>query len=158
MFKTFLRWWSSKPSKKIAFLDADQPLPGVLSAYNAHLADTNTEVHLVRMRLTGTNEPKRLRDIDSSIIKTYLEDVDSAEAVDKFITAGIQRAVSDGYQEITVVSSDYGFLDIFKMITIINQDAIKIKFRLIVPVARGKLANVPNQVMNIEVIKQTTRQ
>jgi predicted RNA-binding protein with PIN domain len=138
--------------KKIAFIDGDQSIQHSLKIYKKYLANTNTETHLIKLLPPGHNQPKLLKNVDFN--KIYISEYTSSkECVDKFIGAYIQHAVSAGYQEITVVSSDYDFIDIFKMASMIDQRAKKITFRLIVPQAKGRLNDLPPKFRNIEVIK-----
>ena len=151
------RFLRPKAVKKIAFLDGDQALVGIVSAYQKYLV--GTETHLVRA-LTGLNrnnptsrEPKILRDL--TINKIYLEGYTRGkEIVDKFIGACIQKAIGDGYKHITVVSSDYDFIDIFKMAVVLNPAVTDVTFRIIVPHAQGKLAEIPDQISNIEIVRE----
>lgn len=148
-----IRNWFRK-SRKIAFLDGDQNIPSTIKAYTKYLANTGTEVHLIRMKPDGCKEPKALRNLDDTINKIYLSGYSTGkEVVDKFIAAYIQRAVIEGYDQITVVSSDYDFIDIFKMAVQVNPQAGQVTFRIIIPNVRGRLAELPEQVFNIEVIK-----
>lgn len=41
-------------NKRIAFIDGDQPIEGILSAYNRYVANTNTETHVVRKTVNVT--------------------------------------------------------------------------------------------------------
>lgn len=76
------------------------------------------------------------------------------EVVDKFIGAYIQKALSDGYTDITVVSSDYDFIDIFKMALVLNPTIDNnVSFRMIIPKPKGRLAALPTKVCNIDVIR-----
>lgn len=126
----FSRLFSWKP-KRIAFLDGDQPLPQILDAYHEHLK--GVETHLVRVMADGHNEPKILRH-ENDFNKIYLYGYTTGkEVTDKFIGANIQKAISDGYTEITVVSSDYDFIDIFKLAVTLNPKLKTINFKLIVP-------------------------
>lgn len=153
MLKRFLARFFPVKCKKIAFIDGDQPIPLLLKAYDEHIAGTGTETHFIRLLAKGTAEPKALRKIDS-FNKIYLEGLTSGkEVVDKFIGAYIQRAVSEGYSEITVVSSDYDFIDIFKMAVQVDPSAASITFRMIIPRAVGRLADLPPKIMNIEIVK-----
>lgn len=137
--------------KKIAFLDGDQPLPGILTAYDKYLK--GIETHLVKVHTAGHGVPKILKN-RSDINQIYLEGYTAGkEVVDKFIGAYIQKAVDSGYAEITVVSSDYDFIDAFKMAIVLNPSATTITFRMIVPFARGRLAETPDTMLNIEIVK-----
>lgn len=152
MFAKLTRFFNRK--RKIAFIDGDQPIPTMLNAYNKYLKNTGTETHFVRLKNEVHGEPKALRKIND-FNKIYLSGMTTKkEVVDKFIGAYIQRAVSEGYKEITVISSDYDFIDIFKMAVQIDPRASNVSFRMIVPFAQGKLMEVPEQIMNIEIIKE----
>jgi hypothetical protein len=149
MFALFKQWFGAP--KRIAFLDGDQPLPGILHAYDKYLK--GTETHLVRLKDDSAGEPKVLRG-KHGFNKIYLSGYKAGkEVTDKFIGAYIQKAVTDGYQFITVVSSDYDFIDTFKMAVVLNPEASKLTFRMIVPNARGVLKEMPDRVMNIEIVK-----
>jgi hypothetical protein len=139
-----------KQVRKIAFLDGDQPLPGILAAHHKYLQ--GVETHLVRLKAESAGEPHLLRKrVD--INKIYLSGYSTGkEVTDKFIGAYIQKAVQEGYEDITVVSSDYDFLDIFKMSVVLNPAASEITFRIIIPNARGKLIDLPEKILNIEIV------
>lgn len=125
-----------KPTK-IAFLDGDNPLPCILDAYAKHLR--GIETHLVRTLRGEENPPKILSKSSEKINKIYLRGLTTGkETTDKFIGAYIQKAITDGYKEITVVSMDYDFIDIFKMAIQLNPQVDNVTFRIIVP-------DVPNQ-------------
>jgi len=140
-----------KRPRKIAFLDGDQPLPGILAAHQKYLL--GIETHLVRLRGENTGEPHILRKV-TGINKIYLTGYSTGkEVTDKFIGAYIQKALQDGRTDITVVSSDYDFIDVFKMAVQLNPTAAKVKFRLIVPNSRGRLEELPEKMLNIEIVK-----
>jgi hypothetical protein len=150
-----MKWFSFFKTKRIAFLDGDQPLPGVLAAHAKYLR--GIETHLIRQQTYDANEPKVLRELDQGlgIDKIYLRGYKTGkEVTDKFIGAYIQKSITEGYREITVVSSDYDFIDVFKMAVQMDSSAAKITFRLIVPNPQGKLAKLTGKVMNIEVINE----
>jgi hypothetical protein len=147
--------WPWKRERKIAFIDGDQRLPGLIKAYQEHVVGTNTETHLIRLmsKSDRNNEPHILRNIEG-INKIYLEGFTTGkEVTDKFIGAYIQKAISDGYTHITVISGDYDFIDIFKMAAIVDKKASKLTFRMIVPNAQGRVKDLPDQLLNIEIIK-----
>jgi len=138
-----------KPAvKKIAFIDGDQGIPQLVSAYHTHLV--GTETHLVKMLREGDNEPHLLRK-EHDFNKVYLRGYTvGKEVVDKFIGAYIQKAVSDGYTHITVVSNDYDFVDIFKMTAKLNPDK-NLTFRMIVPCGQGRVASTKSTT-NFEIV------
>jgi len=141
-----------KPTvKKIAFIDGDQDIPSIISVYQQHLV--GIETHLVRLMPEGDQEPKLLRRV-RGFNKVYLHDMSSGkEVVDKFIGAYIQKAVDEGYNHISVVSNDYDFIDIFKMITKLNPSK-ELTFRIIVPRGQGKIRKTQTTV-KIEVVHVT---
>lgn len=120
-----------------------------------HTENTGTETHFVRA--TGhecTNITKRLRGVSNDINITYLMGYRTGkEVVDKFIAGYIHRAVAEGFDEITVVSSDYDFVDIFKMATQINTLSNDVTFKLIDPQSNPRIDSLPNKIVNIEIIK-----
>lgn len=156
MFTKLIKFFKSEPApvaKKIAFIDGDQELRGLLNAYHKYIAGTDTETHLIRLKSDKAAEPKVLRHVEN-INKIYLSGfTQGKEVVDKFITGFIQKAVSDGYTHITIVSSDYDFIDIFKMAVRIDPRASEVTFRMIVPFAQGRMIDTPAQISNIEILK-----
>ena len=144
MFTRFFNWLNGvKPQRKIAFIDGDQELHAALKAYDAYVANTGTETHFVRLAYPATHqEPKQLRNRDD-FNKVYVEGTAGKEVVDKFIAGYIQRAVAEGYTHVTVVSNDYDFIDIFKMAVMINEHASEVTFRMVVPFAQGRMAELP---------------
>lgn len=147
-------WFRKKAVKKIAFLDGDQSLPGIIAAYQKYLI--GTETHLVRVLPPGHSAPRVLTNTPglSDINKIYLTGYTTGkEVVDKFIGAYIQKSLQDGYKHITVVSSDFDFIDIFKLAVVLNPQATDVTFRIIVPHAQGRMAALPDKVANIEVVR-----
>lgn len=149
----FFSKWFPKKAKRIAFLDGDNPLPQVLACHSKYLI--GIETHLIRAMGIECPEPKILYNT-KNINKIYLRGMAlGKEVTDKFIGAYIQKAIQDGYTEITVVSQDYDFIDIFKMAVLLNPEAAKLSFRIIVPILHkgSKLSEMPAQVANISVIR-----
>ena len=149
----FFSKWFSKKVKRIAFLDGDNPLPQVLACHKKYLI--GIETHLIRCMGAEHKEPKILKNT-KNINKIYLRGMTiGKEITDKFIGAYIQKAIQDGYTEITVVSQDYDFIDIFKMAVLLNPEAAKLSFRIIVPIMNkgSKLTDMPAQVANISVVR-----
>ena len=161
MFKQIAKWFKREQLpqvKKIAFIDGDQPLPGVLAAYEQYVANTGTETHLVRA-FTGGKPPRILgKDNLKEINKVYLRGYATGkEVTDKYIAGMIQKAVADGYNHITVISSDYDFIDIFKMAVEISPELKNSTMRLIVPCAEGKMAKIGTRTHNVDIIKMETK-
>ena len=69
MFNWVKSKFTKNQVKRIAFLDGDQPLPGIIAAYDAHLKGTDTETHLIKMLRLNSNEPKILRKLDKAVNK-----------------------------------------------------------------------------------------
>ena len=139
-----------KSVKKIAFLDGDQSLPLLIDVHSKHLK--GVETHLVRSRQADQGEPRPLRKLNPEINKIYLSGYSPGKEVsDKFITGYIQKAISESYQEIIVVSSDFDFIDIFKMTLQLNPDKSGIKMKLIVPQGRGKILDYVPESSSIEI-------
>jgi uncharacterized LabA/DUF88 family protein len=135
------------PIKRIAYLDGDQGITEVVNAYHKYLH--NTETHLVRVGCA----PKALRH-EKGFNKIYLQGYRKGkEVTDKFIGASIQKAVTDGYKEITVVSGDYDFIDIFKMAIQINPSITDVTFRMIVPSNHQNSKDHTVQNSSIQIIK-----
>jgi hypothetical protein len=138
--------------KKIAFIDGDQEHKRTLAAYLLHVVDTDTETHLIRAG-SKTDVPRAYRhhkEINQICLKGYTS---GKEIVDKYIGAYIQKAITEGYSHITVISSDYDFIDIFKMAVVLNPEACDVTFKMIVPNALGRVAKLPAQIANIEIVK-----
>lgn len=142
--------WFKPKKKSIAFIDGDQSLPVMVKIHQKYLH--GVETHLVRLMSGNAEEPKCLRQT-VGINKIYLSGYRvGKENTDKFIASYIQKSVQEGYTDITVVSSDYDFIDIFKMALALNPNAAKINFRLIVPVLRGRKEDVSAKEFNFEIV------
>jgi hypothetical protein len=100
-------------------------------------------------------EPRILRGV-VGINKIYLGGFSTGkEVTDKFIGAYIQKAISDGYTHISVISSDYDFIDIFKLAIVLDDRAKNLTFRMIVPTKASKRLNeMPDRLLNIEIVRE----
>lgn len=141
--------------RKIAFIDGDQPLPGLLECYEKCVLGTKTDTFFIRAIAEGVNPPKimkKFKDVTSVMLVGYTA---GKEVVDKYIGASIQKAIADGYTEITVISGDYDFIDIFKMAMKIDDRANTVKFNMIIPrnSTEKKNVTIPRQNLNISVFK-----
>jgi hypothetical protein len=141
--------------RKIAFIDGDQPLPGLLECYEKCVLGTKTDTFFIRVAAEGANPPKimkKFKDVTSVMLVGYTT---GKEVVDKYIGASIQKAIADGYTEITVISGDYDFIDIFKMAMKIDDRANTVKFNMIIPrnSTEKKNVTIPRQNLNISVFK-----
>lgn len=136
-------------TKSIAFIDADQGVGDTIHAYEKYIKGKTSEVHLIRA-CTEEFMPKKLKNLKDVNVIALPGMSPKKEVTDKFIAAFIQKAIADRYNDITVVSSDYDFIDIFKMAAKLS-DTSKIKFNLIAMRATGKLAEA--QVAGVNIIK-----
>jgi uncharacterized LabA/DUF88 family protein len=156
-FYMFLIKWFSKFKpvvfpKRIAYMDGDQDITGLKCAYHKHLH--GVETHLVRTVNNNTDKPPRQLECENGFNKIYLRGYRSGkEVTDKFIGASIQKAVSEGYKEITVVSGDYDFVDIFKMALALNPDVIGLTFRMIVLGGHTNSKDYSNVHPAIQIVK-----
>lgn len=138
--------------RSIAFIDGDQDLNLSILIYNKYLQETKTI--FIRQMPENANPPKKLKNL-SKLNSIYLSGFSTKkEIVDKCIAIYIHKAIIEGYTNITVVSSDYDFVDIFKLMSVINHAYAHIKFKLIIPHPLGKLSVLPHNVQNIEIIKE----
>lgn len=132
----------------LIIIDGDQPLPGLFRAYKHYKPTIDlAEVHFVNC----CSLPKLLKsypEINGICLNMFSK---GKEVSDKFISILIQSAITKGYNEITVISGDYDFIDIFGMCNIVNCNN-KVKFTLVIPKAFGRL-NQLESTDNIMVIK-----
>ena len=152
---TWVRGLFCEPQvRKIAFIDGDQSLPELLECYEQCIQGTKTDTFFIRAMAEGVNPPKimkKFKDVTSVMLIGYTA---GKEVVDKYIGASIQKAINDGYTEITVISGDYDFIDIFKMAMKIDERANNVTFKMIVPRnATKKKVAIPKQNLNINVLK-----
>jgi hypothetical protein len=144
-----------EPKKEIAFIDGDNGFAMGVETFYTHLYDIET-VFVYAATVGGNSggkEPKVLRD-ENKFRKIRLSGFTTKkEIADKYIAAAIQKAVDDGYNNITVVSSDYDFVEIFKLVSLLNQSKRHLNFKLIIPNPQGRLTSLPEQLSNIKVIK-----
>lgn len=136
--------------KKIAFIDGDQELFRNILAYDEHIKGRGYETHYVTFSSTPRKIEKMKTEKFNVVNLCSLNLSRGKEITDKYIAAHIQKAVSDGYNDIIVVSSDYDFVDIFKMAAQIC-DMSKIHFKLIVPKPQGRI--IDTQVAGLDIVK-----
>jgi hypothetical protein len=100
----------------------------------------------------GKHTPKIVsKDKTNNVVSLSEFSAKGKETTDKYIAMAIQKLVSEGVVDICVVSSDFDFVDIFKMITVTNPDKC-LKFKLIAPYAKGRLLR-EESTSTIEIIK-----
>ena len=135
-----IRSWFAPRVKKIAFIDGDQGFRPSLRAYEKFLK--GTETHFVTTN-TIPNLVSRIKEINSIRLEGYRT---GKEVTDKYIAAGIQKALGAGYRDVTVISSDYDFIDIFKMAVRLNPDMSDVVFRMVVPKPKGRICTTQSTV------------
>jgi hypothetical protein len=131
----------------IAFIDGDQPITQILKSYAYHLKPKKIKTHFVTLRQANTCPPRALNQYPELVLNFLTGFTRKKEVTDKFIAMLVQKAINDGYTEIYIVSSDYDFIDIFKMAIEINE-CIEIRLVLIVPDAQGKMKNLKENINN----------
>lgn len=134
MFSTVKQWLFGVKdviagTRKIAFIDGDQFTNKNMSIYRTHILKKGYECQFI----TASNIPKKVTK-EKRINITRLHGFRAGkEATDKYISAYMQKSIGEGYNDILIVSSDYDFVDIFKMTAMLNTDAKTLKFTLVVP-------------------------
>ena len=138
----------SKP--KLVLLDGDQPLLEILKSYTRYIEPhDNQETYFIQLADVSSKGPKVLK-YYPKITRILLSGFSSGkEIVDKYIFGYIQTAISNGYTDITVISSDYDFIDIFRMSNRLNVKVIS--FTLIIPRRAGRLKSLKS-IDNITII------
>lgn len=129
MLSTFLRWLSPKSKKKLIIVDGDSCLRDTW-VYEDILG--SSEVYIVRHTQEGFNQPKLIAKYPEIIDVPLIGYRTSKETVDKYIAMMIQKAVSDGYKDISVISRDCDMVDIGKM-AIDSNDGKKFKISIVMP-------------------------
>lgn len=128
----------------VVFIDGDQSPVESLRSYSVHTANKNladARVEFVLALKGITRPPKKIRR-HKAITVTALRDFKAGkEAVDKYIAIAAQKAIDEGYTKISVISSDYDFIDIFRMLQLANKDCL-VEFTLIAPDPKGRLENM----------------
>lgn len=140
-----VRSWFAPKVKKIAFIDGDQNQSRGIAAYHTYFK--STETHFV----TTNTVPNRVTAIAAINVVRLQGYRVGKEVTDKYIGACIQKAICAGYRDISVVSSDYDFIDIFKMAILLNPDVTDIVFRMVVPKPKGRICTTKSTV-NIQVV------
>jgi hypothetical protein len=149
MIKLF-NWF--KKDRRIAFIDGDQPLNQVINSYNKHVKGTKTETHFIKAG--GFDSKPKLLKKYPEINEVYLNGfTHGKEITDKYIATFINKAINDGFNHLTVISSDYDFIDIFKMAVILDEKNLNLTFRMIMPAAKGRARHLPHKLANIEIIR-----
>ena len=157
MLKNILNFFSKQEKKRLFIVDGDGCTPHTW-VYEDVLG--TSEVYVVRHTQSYFSKPK--------ILDAYPEIIDvpltgyrtSKETVDKYIGLMIQKAVSDGYRDINIVSRDCDMIDMARMLIDINPDK-KFTINIIMPnqktLAKGTDLNcyrVGDAKMSVYLVKQ----
>lgn len=129
MLKNILNFFSKQEKKRLFIVDGDGCTPHTW-VYEDVLG--TSEVYVVRHTQSYFGKPK--------ILDAYPEIIDvpltgyrtSKETVDKYIGLMIQKAVSDDYCDINIVSRDCDMIDMARMLIDINSDK-KFTINIIMP-------------------------
>ena len=140
--------------KKIVFVDGDQYVRGVSTIYKRYLKSMRADLYFIKYNKASANPSAETMKIITNIgfIVISINGTSGKELVDKAIGIYIQKAILEGYNDITVVSDDYDFIDIFGLLIQAN-DYDNITYRLITPSPKGRLMATPDKINNIEIIK-----
>lgn len=123
-----------QPNKTLVFVDGDQYTKSRLDLILKRYHDQD-----IRW-ITASTIPKPVQKSIKNI--TALGDMSDKgkESADKYIAIAIQKAISDGKRDIVVVSVDYDFINIFKMLSAVNPD-LNLNFTLLAIKAYGRLCS-----------------
>lgn len=134
---------------ELILVDGDQPLKQIVSTTKRYISALSHkyDVELIRMQNTINNAPGLLKRWPYKVVS--LKGFSAGkEITDKYIAMRAQQALREGYSKITVVSNDYDFFDIFKMLNLLNRtNAI---FTLVALNAKGKLTTATS-TQNIQI-------
>ena len=122
---TFISSLFIQKTKEIVFIDGDQHQAGCMRTFHHLYGDKETVlVRQVAVSPSGEyNIPVVYKNKSSSFRFVFLSEYRSGkETCDKYVAAAIQKAVAEGYRKITVVSNDYDFVEIFRMIAELNEN------------------------------------
>lgn len=142
---------NTNSSKTITFIDGDQANRELLNCYTKHIEPLDSEVHYV----TVTPIPKAVNPIFHSDKVTLTElkgFFKGKESTDKYIAAHIIKSISQGFTKINVISNDYDFLDIFKMVVMIEECPDNIDFTLYMPTRMESKKGDTISVKNIKIV------
>lgn len=137
------RWkfWEKAPvvklPKSVVFIDGDQNLAQLKRA----LPFVGKGPHV--SWITSGTVPNYVKKHNIKFVCLSSVSSHGKETSDKYIGIAIQQAVSSGITNITVVSSDYDFVDIFKMVSMLNL-TVQLNFTLVAPAAKGRLVDHPS--------------
>lgn len=144
--------------KKIVFIDGDQTTNDMILIYKKYFLEDEIETIFIRFVPKGSNPPSCLKSFSHypnfkiQLLKNFTA---GKEVVDKYITALIQKAVLDGYTDINVISGDYDFVDIFRLVSMTQELKEDISFSLFIPKVpkESRLAKCGNKIFNVRIIK-----
>lgn len=129
---------------ELVIIDGDQPLSQMIDATTQYVNPLShkCDIELIRMQNFKEKIPRILKRFPYKVVllKGFSP---GKEVTDKFIAMRCQQALREGYSKITVISNDYDFIDIFKMLNVLNNT--NVKFTLVAPKASGRLSKTNNK-------------
>lgn len=123
-----------KTPLELIFIDGDQDANRQIATFNKISNDRKGFwIHVQR------EIPRKLSKIPNiEAISVRDMAAKGKETTDKYIAIAIQKGVSEGIKKFTVISRDYDFVDIFKMIVMSNPE-VELDFTLVAAKAQGRL-------------------
>ena len=120
--------------KELIFIDGDQDANRQIATFKKISNDRKgIWIHVQR------ETPRKLTKVPNIEVVSVREmSAKGKETTDKYIGIAIQKAVSEGVRKFTVISRDYDFVDIFKMIVMSNPE-VELDFTLVAAKAQGRL-------------------
>lgn len=114
-----------------------------------------SEVVFVRMKEPTHQGPSVIRD-RPEVTPVYLSTKEyrpGKEVADKFIGILLQKAVTDGYREINIVSRDADMIDTARMVINLNEFPVKTRINIIMPMLNKPAKGIdysPSILENVE--------
>ena len=147
------------PYSRLIIFDGDQSINPIMKVHDkiiSKIPKDKVRIEFVKMHYIGESPPKILKKFPHINFVPLSGFSAKKEVVDKWIGIRIQQAIDAGCQQISVVSSDFDFVDIFRMILMMNPTKKNLNFTLIAPKPIGKLNAAIGQdavFKNISIIK-----
>ena len=119
--------------KKLIIVDGDCCLNDVW-VYEDVLG--SSEVYVIKFKSNKKDNPPKVLNKYPEIQLVELVDYrGSKETVDKYIAVLLQKAVSGGYADINIISTDYDMVDISHMIMDVNEPKEHVTINVVMPYA-----------------------
>jgi hypothetical protein len=144
----------TQQNKSKIFIDGDVITGDTLSLLDNNYLDK--DITFVRMFNQTERDPRLIRDRNFNVVRLRNFNK-SKETTDKYIAMAVMKAICNGITNITVVSQDSDFLDIFELINL--QIEVECKFTLVLPPKNKEYKKIkyklPKLSKNIHVIGVT---